>query len=463
MDKDVKNIVAELKSHLIEDILRKWYPLVIDKSCGGYFTNLAYDWTILPEQEKMIVTQARHVWTLSKAAEFVVDGQNYNEMAMHGFSFLKDRMWDKDYGGFYQIRNREGGFAEVNGWRDEKRTYGNAFGIFGLSALYKNTKRADVLELAYDTFLWLEKHAYDQKFGGYFQFLSREGKPFDKNSIYKTTAVDSKEVGFKDQNSSIHLMEAYTELYKVFRDPVLYEKLRSLLVIIRDKMVTKEGYLQLFFYPDWTPVSFRGSSREQVFENFDLDHVSFGHDYETAFLMLEASYWLGINDDYRTLIIAKKMLDHALRYGWDDDVGGFYDAGFYFKGNDYCTIIKDTKTWWAQAEALNALLLFAKIFTEEKRYYDFFLRQWDYIKNFVIDKQYGDWFEGGIDKEPHFKTAPKSHMWKCTYHTVRALINCIEMLIEDPNLEINKLIDHWRNVAESLSSKKVEQMSNIIQ
>jgi mannobiose 2-epimerase len=42
--------------------------------------------------------------------------------------------------------------------------------------------------------------------------------------------------------------------------------------------------------------------------------------------------------------IAKKMVDHALENGWDNDSGGFYDRGYYFKGKDKIEIINDGKT-----------------------------------------------------------------------------------------------------------------------
>jgi mannobiose 2-epimerase len=220
-------------------------------------------------------------------------------------------------------------------------------------------------------------------------------------------------------------------------------------------MVSKEGSLRLFFHPDWTPVSFRESPDNVRKENFGLDHVSFGHDYETAFLMLEASHALGLKNDTKTLSVAKKMLDHALRYGFDESVGGFYDGGYYFKGESKCTIIKDTKNWWAQAEGLNALLLFSKIYPQEKKYHDYFLKQWTYVKTYIIDLKNGDWFEGGLDKEPHFATGPKSHIWKCTYHTGRALMNCIDLLSEENSAslakkkEIVELAHAWNAVASS--------------
>jgi mannobiose 2-epimerase len=442
--------VEELMQALTKGILERWYPLVIDKECGGYFTNITYDWKLPAEQEKMIVSQARHIWTLAKVSDFLGGIQEYEQMARHGLQFLKTKMWDEKYGGFYQIRSREGGMSDVRGWRDEKRAYGNAFAVYALAALFKKTHDPEVLEFAKTAFRWIEDHAYDPKQKGYFQFFTRDAKPFDCTSEYKTIALDGDEVGFKDQNSSIHLLEAYTELYHVWKDPLVRTRLQSLLELIRDTMVAKQGYLQLFFHYDWTPVSFRDHSTEEREANFGLDHVSFGHDYETAFLMLEASHALGLAGDTRTLAIARKMLDHALTFGFDEKVGGFYDGGYYLKGDDRCTIVKDTKNWWAQAEGLNALLLFSKIFPDEPRYSSYFLRQWNYVKKYIIDAEHGDWFEGGIDKEPHFRTGMRSHMWKCTYHTGRTLMNCITMMEGSPRKELNRVIEHWRKTAQQL-------------
>ena len=454
-----QQICTEMLEKLSDNLFNKWYPLTIDKEAGGYFTNLTYDLKIMPEQDKMIVTQARNMWSTAKAAEFF-DSMDFYNYSVHGFSFLKNKMWDNKYGGYFQIRNRFGDYSDVEGWGEEKRTYGNAFAVYGLAALYKLTSDEDVLNQIKKSFDWIERHSFDPIQQGYFQFLNRNGIPFGLQSEYKTKASDAFEVGFKDQNSSIHLLEAYTELYGIWKDEHVRKQLLGLLNLIRDIITHPKGYLRLFFEEDWTPISFRNSTKEIREANYRLDHVSFGHDYETAFLMLEASYVLGLENDIETLEKAKKMMDHAIENGWDNNNAGFFDEGYYFTENGKCEIIKDTKNWWAQAEGLHALLLFSRIFPNEEKYFDLFVRQWDYIKKYLIDETNGDWYWGSLEKEPFYKTEPKGSIWKCTYHNGRALMNCVKMLSdEDFTLyqsnknfrcikeESDNFIGHWRKLS----------------
>lgn len=448
-------ILNEIYDEFRNNLLQKWYPLVIDKKCGGYFSNISYDWKVENVQDKMVVTQARHIWTLSKASE-LTGNENFKKYALHGYEFIKDKMWDDEFGGFFQIRDRTGNITETEKWYDEKRIYGNAFAIYGLAALYKVTKDKDILDLAIKTFDWIEDKGYDPINKGYLQFLTREGKPFGKNSEYQTEATDKNEAGYKDHNSSIHLLEAFTELYNVFPDTLVKERLTELLFLIRDRIVTEKGYLNLFFEEDWTPISFKKSSKGLREKNYGLDHVSFGHDYETAFLMLEASYTLGIKNDWKTLSISKKMLDHAVQNGWDSMNYGFFDEGYYFEGEKNCTIIKDTKTWWQQAEGLNALLLFSKIFPENYHYFEKFDELWKYVQKYSIDKTNKGWFWGSIEKEPFMKNEPKGSIWKAAYHDGRSLMNCFTMLADEDNIslegliekkkELNKFLSYWRKV-----------------
>jgi mannobiose 2-epimerase len=403
----------EIEHSLKTELLEKWYPLCIDKEYGGFLSTFTYDFKPTGPQDKMIVTQARHTWTNTNAAVHYPLTKHYKEGARHGFEFLKNVMWDKTYGGFYQLVDRQG---NVKGG-DQKTAYGNAFAIYALAAYYQLSKDKDALQLAKDGFAWLEKHSHDPIYKGYFQHLQRDGTPVKRSDNTPSTS----DLGYKDQNSSIHLLEAFTELYDVWKDPLLRERLQEMLSLIRDKIVNDKGSLVLFFQPDWTPVSFADSSRESILRHRYLDHVSFGHDVETAYLLLDAERSLKSKDP-KTATIAKRMVDHSLKKGWDKNNGGFYDQGYYFKNDPDITIIKASKNWWAQAEGLNTLLLMADLYPKDTAaYYNYFRKMWSYINIYIIDHVNGDWYEEGIDHDPQRKTALKGHIWKATYHQYRAL------------------------------------------
>ncbi|QHT68178.1 N-acylglucosamine 2-epimerase [Rhodocytophaga rosea] len=415
-------IANEMEQSLQRDLLTKFFPAVIDEEKGGFLTTFTYDWKLTGPQDKMIVTQARHTWTPAKAALFYPGNQEYRTAARHGYAYLRNVLWDKYHGGFYTWVSRDGKPKD-----DEPKTaYGNAFGIYALAAYYQLSGDTATLNLAKQAFLWLEKHSHDPKAKGYFQHLTREGKPILKRS------ATNPEVGYKDQNSSIHLLEAFTELYSVWPDNLLRVRLQEMLMLIRDRIVTPKGYLTLFLTPEWKPVSYRDSSETARKANHRLDHVSFGHDVETAYLLLEASHTLGLKHDEVTMKIAKKMVDHALQNGWDNQAGGFYDQGYYYKGSDKIAIIHDAKNWWTQAEALNTLLLMADTYPNDKQqYYDKFTKQWEYVKKYLLDSKYGGWYAGGIDKEPDQAKGNKGHAWKACYHESRSLMNCLLRLNPD--------------------------------
>ena len=414
----------EIKTSL-DTLVSVWYPKVIDEQNGGYWSDLNYSWELVGPQNKMIVSQARNIWSTSVLSGFYGD-TTFVTMARHGFKFIKARMWDENFGGFHTQKGLFGDSLRV--MTKTKSTYGNAFAIYGLAAYYKAAGDKEALDLAKKTFHWLEEHAHDSIYGGYFDVLKHDGSWM--LDVEEDTARYENFIrkDWKDQNSSIHLMEAFTTLYEVWPDSLLRERLEEMLVLIRDTITTDKGYLTLHLERDWSPVSFRDSTESYRTQNFYLDHVSFGHDVETAFLMLEASHVLGLENDSITLKKAKKMVDHALDNGWDDRLGGFFDGGYYHKGSEKCAIRSSAKVWWAQAEGLNALLLMARLFPMEERYYTRFRQQWKYINQYMIDHKNGGWYHEGLDSNPAAASHAKANIWKTSYHNARALMNVTEML-----------------------------------
>jgi len=421
-----ENIAEEMRSSLINEILDAWYPRTVDTVYGGFLSDFNYEWQASDRHSKMLVNQTRHIWTTSKMADFLGDDK-YLTLAKNGYDFLYNKMWDKKNGGFYFIRDRQGN--EITFMGNGKDSYSNSFAVYSLASYYKVSNDKSALDLAIKTFHWIEKQSYDTINKGYFNYL-KDGENFrfrERERVEHQYTVDP---SWKDQNSSIHLLEAFTELYSVWPDSLLRERTIELLNLIRDVIVTEKGYLNLYLTSDWQPISFRDSSKEVRDVNYHLDHVSFGHDVETAYLMLEASHVLGYKNDTNTLAIAKKMIDHSLKNGWDKKNGGFYYEGYYYKDKEEIEIINSVKTWWVEAEGLNALLMMSKIYPEEKQYYEGFLLQWEYIKKYLVDHKNGGWYTEGLDNSPEMSNMPKAYNWKANYHNVRALMNCIEMLSE---------------------------------
>ncbi len=418
---DRRPLADSIRHSLEADLLDPWYMRAVDSVYGGYLSDFAYDWEERPPQDKFIVTQARHVWTLSRAAEFLPERrETYLAAAAHGVDFLRETMWDDEGGGFVSLITQQGALKAAGGsFTQGKTAYGNAFAIYGLAAYADVTGDTAALRLSQRTFRWLEEHMHDREQGGYFQFVDRDDEAL-------LDGLDGSPP--KDQNSSIHLLEAFTELYQIWPDSVLRDRLAEMLLLVRDTMVADDGYLRLFFERDWTPISHHDSSDVFIREHIELDHVSFGHDVETAYLMLEAAHALGI-DTAPTLEVSKRMVDHALEHGWDEEVGGFFNGGYYFASADSPEVVIDSKAWWAQAEGLNSLLLLSDLYPNgEHRYYERFRTMWEYIQEYLIDHEHGGWYLGGIDRRPDLRTSPKGSIWKAAYHDGRALMNVARAL-----------------------------------
>ncbi len=398
-----------LEESLFRDILDHWYPLNIDSLNGGYISGFQNDWS--PSERPMpksLVQQARHVWATSFILEHYPDRTEFLEYARHGFAFLKDAMWDKEYGGFYTNCKADGTPEMTRS--DGKLVYGQAFAVYGLSQYYRVSKDEEALELAKKAFLWME-NAHDPQYGGYFENLQRDGTGS----------------GLKDYNSSIHLMEAITSLHRVWPDSLVTARLEEMFYLIRDTFVHPDGYLQLYFHADWKLATEEEMAEGSGGRNRVSQHITYGHDVETAFLLLETAHELGRGEDEETHLIAKRLVDHSLESGWDEEAGGFFDAGK--QSGDSIVIINNRKAWWSEIEGLNALLLMHTLYPEDPNdYYGLFLEMWEYIDANLIDHEYGGWYNEGLDTAPETREQLKSHPWKTTYHNARGMVHCIEML-----------------------------------
>ena len=408
----LKSLRERIETVLVEQVMRKWYPLAVDRERGGFHQNFARDWTPLPDDNCFLVYQARMTWTAAAFAQFSPPHrQEFVGYAQHGLDFLDQVMRDREQGGFHWILDAQGRPDERLG--TEKHVYATAFVVYAGSRVHEVTGDARALQVARDAFDWLEQHAHDSQHGGYFESLARDGTPrlqwdpaaditqrCDRMSVY---------YGFKSMNAHIHLLEALAELHRVDPRPLVRQRLQQTLAIVRDRIAVEPGALNLYLTRDWRAVP---------------AHDSFGHDVETTYLLLEAAESLAHTADDRTLQVVRQLTDHALDWGWDETYGGFYDKGEAFR-----PAFERDKIWWTQAEGLNTLLLLhQRCGQTTDRYWKALLKQWQFFEQYLLDAQYGGVFERAAHDGSRLGDGQKASPWKAAYHTARALMNASRML-----------------------------------
>jgi mannobiose 2-epimerase len=397
-----RRLAVQTEASLQHDVLEKWFPAAVDRQGGGFFENFKEDWSRGNGGEKSLVYQSRLTWLSAQAAlHDPTRAAKYLELTRHGAAFLSEKLWDHKHGGFFWAVDDAGQPTKDRG--DEKHVYGISFGIYAAAANYQTTHDAAALDLAKKTFRWLDDHAHDPKNGGYFEALTADGRPILAASNHPSDAIGTR-YGYKSMNTHIHLLEALTGLHAVWPDAAVRSRLQEVFEIVRDKIYVDPGCLHLYFNPDWRPIP-------------DLD--SFGHDIETAYLLVEATAALGKPDDARTWSASRRLVDHALEYGFDREQGGFYNEGTTF-GRD----LTKEKIWWVQAEGLNALLLMHEHFGRETpRYWEAFARQWAFISQHQIDSVHGGWYGTVNPNGTPAAGRQKSDRWTEGYHQGRALLN----------------------------------------
>jgi len=405
---DYMRLAEDLEATLQRDVLGVWFPRSVDRKNGGFLSDFTRDWKPCQPNEKFSVFQGRMVWVAAQVTKRRPNLKaKFQPIVEHGFSYLNDVLWDPADGGFFWGLDENNRVSQR--YSDGKHLYGMSFGLYGATAAYEATHDKRALALAERAFEWMDQHAHDQRHGGYFEWLSRNGTVVQRRDNQPSEVpVAGFPVGFKSMNTHIHLLESFTQLYEVWPNDLLRRRLEELLTIVRDKICVEPGVMNLYFTPDWRPIP---------------DHDSYGHDVETAYLILEAETALARTTTKKTEVMARALVDHALSFGWDKVHGGFYRDGTTFG------VAEDKrKEWWVQFEGLNALLLMhEKYGRDDGKYFDAFKQQWSFIKEHQVDREFGGVFDT-VEENGSVTDYTKSRIWKECYHEARALFNTIERL-----------------------------------
>ena len=408
-----KELQRKLDQLLRDELTQHWYPHAVDRERGGFHQTMARDWSLQPDENIFLVYQARMTWTAAAFAQYSpAHHDEFVGYARHGIEFLDQTMRDREFGGFHWVLD-PGGRVDLE-LRDEKHAYGMAFVIYAASKVRQVTGDELALKVAGDAFDWLEQHAHDAKHGGYFESFRRDGTPLPRRErnvpIPKRPPAIGVPPGLKSTNAHLHLLEALSALSKVDKREIVKERLREVFLIFRDRLIAEPGALYVLLTPDWRPVSMEDS---------------FGHDVEAAYLMVEAAHALGMPDDPKTWQVARLLVDHALKWGWDSEHGGFYDRARAVEARAF----DQRKVWWTEAEALNTLLLMHWKFGDRTDgYWVAFMKVWDFIENHLLDPEHGGWYMETTRSGKIIGGDGKAHYWKANYHQSRTLMNVAKLL-----------------------------------
>lgn len=391
----LKNDWAQsFEAELRGNILSFWMQHTPDPENGGFYGAITNDLHVRNEVERSTVLCSRILWTFSTAARQYGE-EAYLQTARLAFEFLSGRFWDPQFQGVYWSLDRHG--RPVN---DRKHTYAQAFSIYGLSEFYRVSGEPHSLALAQRLFELLETYTFDPVYGGNIECRARDW------SALADMRLSSKEIeSSKSMNTLLHLMEAYASLARIWPDKTLCTRLGGLVQVFLDHVIDPDrGHQRLYFDNAWNSLS---------------DTISYGHDIETSWLLLEAAEVLG---DPLLLARAHSTAVAMAQVVYDQALGK--DGSILYERIPAEPRPDATRHWWVHAEAVvgfyNAYQLSGQAHFAEAS-----ARVWDYIQAHFIDRQHGDWFKllnpQGQPYLRHYKVGP----WECPYHHARM---CFEMI-----------------------------------
>jgi len=372
---------AELKASaqqmLEENILAYWLKLR-DPKRGGFYGQVTGDEILVPDAPRGAILNARILWTFSSAYR-ILHKPEYLQAAQETKRYIETYFIDREHGGAFWSVTANGEPLDTH-----KQFYAQAFMLYAFSEYIRATGDTTALLTAEAFFRVLEDYGRDRIYGGYVEAASR-----DWQALSDMRLSDKDENTVKSQNTNLHVMEAYTNYYRVAPTPEVREALLSLMDRFRRSIMLPSGHLGLFFDEQWNPTN---------------DHYSAGHDIECSWLLKEAADVLDIDCDETVLLLAKAAQE------------GLYEDGSIGE-----------KTWWEEAEAVVGFVNLWQM-TKDQQAWEQAVHTYRYILNMLLDQEHGEWFWSVLPDGTPNRKEDKAGFWKCPYHNSRMCFELIERL-----------------------------------
>ncbi len=377
-------------------IISFWILHAPDEQQGGFLGRVGTNGEIYPNAPKGSVLNARILWTFS-AGFLRTKKADCLAIADRAFDYIDNHFIDPEYGGVYWTVDASGHPLDT-----KKQVYALAFTLYGCSEYYKCRPSQRVLDICDGLFAAIETNSYDAERGGYFEAFTRN---WGAMSDLRLSGKDANEK--KTMNTHLHVLEAYSNFYDIAPGKKIRDRITGLLGIFLETIVNKNtGHLDLFFDENWELKS---------------DIVSYGHDIEAAWLLLEAAEKIGDFEWISRVAASSIRIAGAVMEGMDADGGLWYEQEI--------GILVRQKHWWPQAEAMIGFFNAWQL-TGDAKWLEQSIASWNYIKAQILDQKNGEWFWGiGEDGRPMLQE-DKIGLWKCPYHNGRACLEIIKRIDE---------------------------------
>jgi len=401
----IQQFSQAVRNEMENNLIPFWLEKSIDCEYGGFIGQMSNDGTIDPRAAKGLILNARILWAFSALYRYNEDNR-YLDMARRAYDYLQTFFWDRLHGGaFWQVD------FTGNPLDDKKKIYGQAFYIYALAEYVQAIGSEPSIKVARRVYELIETNSRDKTYGGYIEVCNRDW------SVAEDLRLSEKDMDeAKSMNNHLHLLEAYTNLYRIWPDALLRERLMELFDLFDWRIMDQtSGHLNHFFDETWQPKS---------------SNYTFGHDIEASWLLCEAAEVLG--DPKMTsraqrlaLRLARVTLDEAL-----DDDGGLCYEGRAGKVTD------SNRQWWPQAESVVGFLNAYEL-SGDRSFLEAAQMAWDFIAKHFADKKNGEWFWRVDRSGCPDPTEPKVSQWKGPYHSMRTCLETIRRLqqitLADPN------------------------------
>ena len=363
-----------------------------DDKNGGYYGQMTGRDQLVLDAPKGGILNARILWTFSSAA-LALKNPLYTEYAKRAKDYAFKHFFDAENGGTYWMLKADGTPADT-----KKQIYSQAFFIYALVEYYRVTNDKVCLDKAIELFNLIEKHSFDTELNGYFEAYSRDWVLLEDLRLSEKDANEK-----KTMNTHLHILEAYTNLYRVWDSPLLKKQLRNLIELFLDKIINPVSHhLDLFFDENW---------------NCKSTLFSYGHDIEAAWLIDEAAVVLG---DMEMLKRVHKVVGKVA----DAAAEGVQPNGSIVNEKNSATGHVDTNCdWWPQAEAMVGFFNAYEL-SKDESYAMKTLAAWEFVKANIVDTENGEWHWSVSSTGKVDNNNDKAGFWKCPYHNGRM---CLEL------------------------------------